>query len=81
MREFGRAGVPPSLMILAMNFSRSLASLAAAASAFCLAFCSSSAMVASGIWTAPRQERAINDGARSKLLRPPSEHERSELIK
>ena len=46
MREFGHAGVPPSLMILAMNFSRSLASLAAAASAFCLAFCSSSAMVA-----------------------------------
>ena len=46
MREFGHAGVPPSLTILAMNFSRSLASLAAAASAFCLAFCSSSAMVA-----------------------------------
>jgi len=47
MREpFGHAGVPPSLTILAMNFSRSLASLAAAASAFCLAFCSSSAMLA-----------------------------------
>ena len=64
MREpFGHAGVPPSLTILAMNFSRSLASLAAAASAFCLAFCSSSAMVASGIWTAPRAKSArVNDG-------------------
>ena len=47
---FGHAGVPPSLTSLAMNFSRSLASLAFAASAFCAAF-ASAAFCSSGVST------------------------------
>lgn len=45
-----KAGLPPSLMSLAMNFSRSLASLAAAASAFCAAF-TSATFCSSGVST------------------------------
>ena len=71
---FGHAGVPPSLTSLAMNFSRSLASLAFAASAFCAAFASaafcssgvstfSSAMVrASGLWSSRGITRPLGGG-------------------
>ena len=45
-----QAGLPPSLMSLAMNFSRSLTALAAAASAFCAAF-TSATFCSSGVRT------------------------------